>query len=46
MIDALETCDADHYKVYINDALRNVLNSLLLSILKAESGFESHLRLQ
>lgn len=38
VIDALETCKVDHNKAFIKGALRNAPNSLLISILKNESG--------
>lgn len=38
VIYALETCDVDHNKAFIEGALRSALNSLLLSILENKCG--------
>lgn len=40
MIDALETCDVDQNKTFIEGALCSILNSLLLLILENEFGIK------
>lgn len=38
VIDALETCEVDHNKAFVKEALHGALNSLVMSILEDEFG--------